>query len=61
MRPGGYLIFFFLVNFPVEWRQNHVWGPIFDPSYVHIYKCDYFGYTPPTSPSIERVGAHWLH
>ena len=42
--PRRYLIFF-LIKFPVEWRQNHVWGPIVDPSYGHIYKCDYFGYT----------------
>ena len=28
--PGRYLIFF-LIKFPVEWRQNHVWEPIFDP------------------------------
>ena len=35
----------FLIKFPVEWRQNHVWGTIFDPSYDHMYKCDYFGYT----------------
>ena len=35
----------FFIKFPVEWRQNLVWGPIFDPSYDHIYKCDYFGYT----------------
>ena len=44
INPGRYLIFF-LIKFPVEWRQNQVWGPIFDPSYDHIYKCDYFGYT----------------
>ena len=35
--PGRYLIFF-LIKFPVECRYNHVWGPIFDPSYDHIYK-----------------------
>ena len=35
--PGRYLIFF-LVKFPIECRQNHVWGPIFGPSYDHIYK-----------------------
>ena len=34
---------FFLVKFPFEWRQNHVWGPIFDPSYDNFYKCDHFG------------------
>ena len=28
MGPGRYLIFF-LIKFPVKWRQNHVWGPIF--------------------------------
>ena len=39
---GRWLIFF-LVKFPVECRQNYVWGPIFDPSYDHIYKCDHFG------------------
>ena len=33
MGPGRYLIFFL----------NHVWGPIFDPSYDHFYKCDHFG------------------
>ena len=33
----------FLIKFPVEWRQNHVKGPIFDPSYYHFYKCDHFG------------------
>ena len=44
MDPGRYLIFF-LIKFPFEWRQNYVWGLIFDPSYVHIYKCDYLGYT----------------
>ena len=31
--PGRYLIFF-LIKFPVECR----WGPIFVPSYDHIYK-----------------------
>ena len=25
--------YFFLMKFPVEWRQNHVWGSIFDLSY----------------------------
>ena len=35
--PGRYLIFF-LIKFPVECHQNHVWGPIFEPSYDHIYK-----------------------
>ena len=39
--PGRYLIFF-LGKFPVECRKNHVWGPIFDPSYDHIHKCDLF-------------------
>ena len=34
---GRYLIFF-LVKFPVDCRQNHVWGPIFCTSYDHIYK-----------------------
>ena len=34
--PGRYLIFF-LVKVPVECRQNHVWGPIFVPSYDHFY------------------------
>ena len=36
---GRYLIFF-LIKFPFECRQNHVWGPIFDLSYDHIHKCD---------------------
>ena len=27
MDPGRYLIFY-LIKFPVECRQNHVWGPI---------------------------------
>ena len=40
--PRRYLIFF-LIKFPVEWRQIHVWAPIFDPSYDHFYKCDHFG------------------
>ena len=35
---------FFFIKFPFECRQNHVWGPIFDPTYDHIYKYDYFGY-----------------
>ena len=39
--PGRYLILF-LIKLPVEWRQNHVWGPIFDPSYDHIYKSIHF-------------------
>ena len=34
---------FFLIKFPVEWHQNHVWKPIFDPSYDHFYKCEHFG------------------
>ena len=38
---GRYLIFF-LMKFPVECRQNHVWRPIFDPSYDHIYKNVHF-------------------
>ena len=29
---------FFLIKFPLECRRNHVWGPIFDPSYDHIQK-----------------------
>ena len=28
---------FFLVKFPVECRQNHIWGPIFVPSYDLFY------------------------
>ena len=39
--PAG-IPFLFLVNFPVECRQNHVWGSIFDPSHDHIYKCVHF-------------------
>ena len=39
--PGRYLIFF-LIKFPFECRRNHVWSPIFDPSYDHIYKNVYF-------------------
>ena len=34
---GRYLIFC-LIKFPFECRQNHVWGPIFDPSYDHFCK-----------------------
>ena len=41
--PGRYLMLF-LIKFPSECLQNHVWRPIFDPSYDNIYKCDYFGY-----------------
>ena len=33
---------FCLIKFPIEWRQNHVWGPIFDLSYDHFYKYDHF-------------------
>ena len=36
-----YLILF-LVKFPVDCRQNHVWGCIVDPSYDNIYKNMYF-------------------
>ena len=39
--PGRYLIFF-LIKFPFECRQEHVWGPIFDPSYDHILKNKHF-------------------
>ena len=35
---GGRYLIFFLVKFPVDCRQNHVWGPIFVPSYDHLYK-----------------------
>ena len=35
--PGRYLIFF-LVKFPVEYRQNHVWGPMCVPSYDDFFK-----------------------
>ena len=38
--PGG--ISFFLVKFPVECRQNHVWGLIFDPSYDNIHNYVHF-------------------
>ena len=38
---GRWLIFF-LVQFPVECRQNHVWEPLFDPSYDHILKYVHF-------------------
>ena len=45
---------------PVECRQNHVWGPIFDPSYDHIYKNVYFeksvtNYTEWCSQSTKRL------
>ena len=40
--PGG-ISFYCLVKFPVECRQNHVWGPIFGPSYDHIYKNVHLG------------------
>ena len=39
--PGGIPIFF-LIKFPVECRQNLVWGPISDPRYDHIYKNVHF-------------------
>ena len=32
----------FLIKFPFECRQNHVWGPIFDSSYNHIHKNIHF-------------------
>ena len=38
----GGIYFLFLMKFHVAWRQNHVWGCIFDPSYDHIYKNVYF-------------------
>ena len=38
----GGISFLFLVKFLVECRQNHVWGPIFVPSYDHIYKNIHF-------------------
>ena len=34
----GCISTFFSFNFPVECRQNHVWGPICDPSYDYFYK-----------------------
>ena len=34
-----YLIFC-LMKFHVECRQNHVWGPIFGPSYDHMTFAD---------------------
>ena len=39
--PGRYLIVF-LIKFPIECRQHHVWRPIFDPSYDHVYKSVHF-------------------
>ena len=39
--PGRYLIFF-LVKFPVECRQNHVWGPICVWSYDHLIKTHFY-------------------
>ena len=53
MDPKRYLIFF-LIKFPVECRQNHVWGPSFDPSYDHIYKCVHFGNYAKKARSIAR-------
>ena len=59
MVPGRYLIFF-LIKFPFEWRQNHVWGPIFDPSHDHIYKCVHFGNYLSLARSIARSLARSL-
>ena len=52
--PGG-ISSFFLIKFPFEWRQNHVWGPIFDPSHDHIYKCVHFGNYRSLARSIARI------
>ena len=41
INPGRYPIFL-LIKFPFECHRNHVWGPIFDPSYDHIYKSVHF-------------------
>ena len=38
LQAPGRISSFFLMKFPVECRQNHVWGPIFGLSYDHIYK-----------------------
>ena len=42
-KSRGVSHFCFLIKFPFECHQNHVWGPIFDPSYDHFYKCEHFG------------------
>ena len=31
------------IKFPFEWHRNHVWKPIFDPSYDDFHKCEHFG------------------
>ena len=59
MDPGRYLIFF-VVKFPVECRQNHVWGPIFDPSHDHIYKCVHFKNYRSLARSLDRSIARSL-
>ena len=41
INTGRYLIQI-LIKFPFECHRNHVWGPIFDPSYDHFSKCDHF-------------------
>ena len=37
-RPREVSQFLFLIKFLVGCPYNHVWEPIFDPSYDHIYK-----------------------
>ena len=56
MDLGRYLIFC-LIKFPFECRQNHVWGPIFDPSHDHIYKCVLFGNYRSIAGSLDRSPA----
>ena len=41
INPRRYLIQI-LIKFPFECHRNHVWKPIFDPSYDNFYKCDHF-------------------
>ena len=41
MDPGRYLIFF-LIKFCVEWRQNHIWGPILARVMTNLIKLVFF-------------------
>ena len=71
INPGRYPIFL-LIKFPFECHRNHVWGPIFDPSYDHFHKCEQFGQhvvvlvfafhlSPPRRRRHHRHGRHHCH
>ena len=47
-------------KFPVECRYNHVWGPIFDPSYDHFYKCDPQNKIKNTQKTTNKCNPKWV-